>query len=104
MKNYESLERKIKNALTPVSPRMEFAWALKEKLLSGTSMSVELEHPRGREEILTLTAVGLGAIASVVAVATIGVKVAGLLGSGAMILHATRQPQAGSQKTKPHLV
>jgi hypothetical protein len=104
MKNPESIERKLKRALTPIYPRKEFAWALKDKIISGTRMSVELEHDKGTAEVITLTAVGLGAIASVVVVATIGVKVAGLLGSGAVLLHATRKPQTGSQKAKPHFV
>jgi len=64
---------------------------LKNKLLSGSRMPVELEKADRAGEIATLTTLGLGAVATVAAVATIGGMVAGLLGSGVLLLGAAKR-------------
>ncbi|MBN1438389.1 MAG: hypothetical protein JW929_03180 [Anaerolineales bacterium] len=91
MTTERSMEAKLRRALIPVAPRKAYARILKAKLLSGPRMPVELEKADRVGEIVTLTTLGLGAVATVAAVATIGGKVAGLLGSGILLLGAAKQ-------------
>jgi hypothetical protein len=90
MTTERALEAKLRRALVPVSPRKGYAAILKNRLLSGSRMPVELEKAGRAGEIATLTTLGLGAVATVAAVATIGGMVAGLLGSGALLLGAAK--------------
>ena len=89
MKTEKSMEDRLRSALTPITPRKGYAEVLKKKLLAQTRMPVELEKTDRVREIVTLTTIGLGAVATVAAVATIGGMVAGLFGSGVLILGAT---------------
>ena len=86
-----AMEAKLRSALTPVSPRKGYAALLKKKLLAGRRMPVELEKTPRVGEVITLTTLGLGAVATVAAVATIGGMVAGVLGSGALLLGAAKR-------------
>jgi hypothetical protein len=98
MTTERSMESKLRRALVPVAPRKGYAAVLKRKLLSGSRMPVELEKADPAREIVTLTMLGLGAIATVAAIATIGGKVAGLFGSGVLLLGATaKQGMTGKQ-------
>ncbi len=90
MTTERALEAKLRRVLVPVSPRKGYASLLKTKLLSGSRMPVELEKTGRSGEIATLTTLGLGAVATVAAVATIGGMVAGLLGSGVLLLGAAK--------------
>jgi hypothetical protein len=92
----ETIERRIRRVLIPVSPRKGYAAVLKNKLLKSSRMPVELEQNPRVNEIITLTTIGVGALATVAAVATIGIKFVGLFGSGAILLNAaskTRTPR-----------
>ena len=94
----ENLEKRIQRALIPITPRKGYAAALKARLLKGTRMPVELERNQRVNEIITLATIGVGAVATVVAVATIGIKTVSLFGSGALLLKAAskrRSPQGG---------
>jgi hypothetical protein len=94
----ENLQKKIQRALLPVAPRKGYAAALKARLLKRTRMPVELERNQRVTEILTLATIGVGALATVAAVATIGIKTVSLFGSGALLLKAAskrRSPRAG---------
>ena len=86
-----NLESRLRRVLKPIAPRKRYASALKHSLLSGTRMPVELEKTGKLGEIATLTTLGLGAVATVAAVATIGGMVAGLMGSGALLLGAAKR-------------
>jgi hypothetical protein len=93
MAKVESIERRIRRVLVPVSPRKGYAAVLKNKLLNSSRMQVELEQNPSANEIITLTTIGVGALATVAAAATIGVKFIGLLGSGANLLkEASKSP------------
>jgi hypothetical protein len=85
------MEARLKRVLTPVMPRKGYARFLKEKLLSDSRMPVELEKADRVGEIVTLTTLGLGVVATVAAVATIGGKITGLLGSGVLLLGAAKR-------------
>jgi hypothetical protein len=94
----DNLEKRIQRALTPVLPRKGYVAVLKARLLKGTRMPVELERSQRINEIVTLTTIGFGALATVAAVATIGIKFASLAGSGALLLNAAskrRSPRSG---------
>jgi len=91
MTTERAFEARLRRALVPVHPRMGYASVLKQKLLAGTRMPVELERVGRGGEVATLTTLGLGAVATVAAVATIGGMVARLLGSGALILGAAKR-------------
>jgi hypothetical protein len=91
MTTERSMESKLRRVLIPITPRKGYAAMLKRKLLSHTNMPVELEKTTRTGEIATLTALGIGAVATVAAVATIGGMVAGLLGSGALLLGAAKR-------------
>ncbi len=98
MAREDNLEKRIQRALVPVAPRKGYAALLKARLLKGTRMPVELERSQRVTEIVTLTTIGVGALASVAAVATIGIKFASLIGSGAILLNAAskqRTPRSG---------
>jgi len=92
------MESKLRRALIPITPRKGYAMLLKRKLLSNTRMPVELEKTSRASEIATLTTLGLGAVATVAAVATIGGMVASLVGSGVLLLGATAK--RGVHKTQ----
>jgi hypothetical protein len=94
MNTDRSMEARLKRVLTPVMPRKGYARFLKDKLLSGTRMPVELEKVDRIGEIVTLTTLGLGAVATVAALATIGGRIAGIFGSGVLLLGATKQGMA----------
>jgi len=96
-----SMETRLRRALIPVSPRKGYASMLKEKILSSSRMPVELEKTNRVREIVTLTTLGLGAIATVAAVATIGGMVAGLFGSGVLLLGATTKRGGQRKEVKP---
>jgi hypothetical protein len=100
MTTERSMESKLRRALIPVAPRKGYAAVLKRKLLSSSRMPVELEKTDPAREIITLTALGLGAVATLAAIATIGGKVAGLLGSGVMLLGATAKPGMAGKRVK----
>jgi hypothetical protein len=91
MTTERALEARLRKALIPVTPRKGYATVLKQKLLAGSRMPVELERVGRGGEVATLTTLGLGAVATVAAVATIGGMVARLLGSGALILGAAKR-------------
>jgi hypothetical protein len=91
MTTERALEAKLRHTLIPVFPRKGYANLLKQKLLSGSRMPVELEKADRAGEIVTLTTLGLGAVATVAAVATIGGMVAGLFGSGVLLLGAAKR-------------
>ena len=86
-----TLEARLRRAFVPVPPRKGYASALKQKLLAGSRMPVEVERVGRGGEVATLTTLGLGAVATVAAVATIGGMVARMLGSGALILGAAKR-------------
>jgi hypothetical protein len=96
MTTERTMESKLRRALIPVAPRKGYAAMLKRKLLSHSRMPVELEKTDRSSEIATLTTLGLGAVATIAAVATIGGMVAGLLGSGVLILGAAKR---GTQRS-----
>jgi hypothetical protein len=98
MAREENLEKRIQRALTPIAPRKGYAAVLKARLLMGTRMPVELEQRQRVREIVTLATIGVGALATVAAVATIGIKAVSLRGSGAILINAAskrRTPRAG---------
>jgi len=98
MMREENLEKRIQRALIPIAPRKGYAAALKARLLKGTRMPVELERNQRVSEIITLATIGVGAVATIAAVATIGIKTLSLFGSGALLLHAAskrRSPRGG---------
>jgi hypothetical protein len=101
MTTEKAMEGKLRRALTPVIPRKGYALMLKRRLLSQTRLPVELEKTSRTGEIVTLTTLGLGAVATVAAVATIGGMVAGLFGSGVLILGATAKHGVRGNKAKP---
>ena len=90
MNTERAFEAKLRSVLVPVSPRKGYASMLKNRLLSNSRMPVVLEKAGRAGEIATLTTIGLGAVATVAAVATIGGMVAGLLGSGVLLLGAAK--------------
>jgi hypothetical protein len=94
MAREENLEKRIQRALIPVAPRKGYAAALKAKLLKETRMPVELERSQRVSEIITLATIGFGALATVAAVATIGIKFASIVGSGAILLNAASKQRA----------
>jgi hypothetical protein len=102
MNREENLEKRIQRALIPVAPRKGYAAALKAMLLKGTRMPVEMERNQRLSEIVTLTAIGVGAVATVAVVATVGVKFVSLLGSGAFLIDAAakRRGQSGGMKSQ----
>jgi|GEM_PF-6480147 len=101
MTTERALEAKLRSMLVPISPRKGYASMLKNKLLSGSRMPVELEKADRAGEIATLTTLGLGAVATVAAVATIGGMVAGLLGSGVLLLGAAKRGMGRKEKDLP---
>jgi hypothetical protein len=76
------LERQLRKVLTPVAPRKDYVAAAKRKFLSVGRMPVEMEKPRGMAETVTLATLGLGAVATIAAVAAIGVKVVEVVSAG----------------------
>ena len=94
MKSEEVLENRIRRALIPVTPRKGYAAELKARLLSKARMPVEVEQHLSREEIVTIATVGIGALATLAAVTTIGVKFASLVGSGAILFNAATKQRA----------
>jgi len=94
MAREENLEKRIQRALIPVAPRKGYAAVLKARLLKGTRMPVELESSQRVNEIVTLATIGIGALATVVAVATIGIKTVSLLGSGAILINAASKQRS----------
>jgi hypothetical protein len=94
MAREDNLEKRIQRALTPVAPRKSYVAALKATLLKGNRMPVEVERSQRINEIVTLTTIGVGALATVAAVATIGIKFASLAGSGALLLNAASKQRA----------
>jgi len=100
----ESIERRIRRVLVPVSPRKGYAAVLKNKLLNSSRMPVELEQNPRVNEIITLTTIGVGALATVAAAATIGVKFVGLLGSGAILLKAASKPPSSCRDMKSQAI
>jgi anti-sigma factor RsiW len=97
MTTERSMESRLRRVLIPLAPRKGYAAILKRKLLAHTRMPVELEKTTRSAEIATLTTLGLGAVATVAAVATIGGMIAGLAGSGALLLGAAKRgvPRSG---------
>jgi hypothetical protein len=100
----ESIERRIRRVLVPVSPRKGYAAVLKNKLLNSSRMPVELEQNPRVNEIITLTAIGVGALATVAAAATIGAKFVGLLGSGAILLKAASKTPSAHRDMKSQAI
>jgi hypothetical protein len=101
MKTEKAMEQTLRRVLTPVTPRKGYAMLLKKKLLSQSKMPVELEKTDRMREIVTLTTIGLGAVATVATVATIGGMVAGLFGSGVLLLGATSKRGVPRKKIEP---
>jgi hypothetical protein len=104
MARMENLEKRIQRALIPVVPRKGYAAMLKARLLEGTRMPVELERSQRVSEIVTLTTIGVGAVATVAAVATIGIKFASLIGSGAILLNAASKQRASRGEMKSQTI
>jgi hypothetical protein len=98
MNTERAIETKLRRLMIPVSPRKGYAAALKERILTETRMPVVLEKLDRSGEIATLTTLGLGAVATVAAVATIGGTIAGVFGSGILLLGATAKRGLPSQK------
>jgi hypothetical protein len=94
MASEDNLEKRIQRALTPVAPRKGYIAVLKARLVKRTHMPVELERSQRINEIVTLATIGFGALATVAAVATIGIKFASLAGSGAILLNAASKQRA----------
>jgi|WetSurMetagenome_2_1015567.scaffolds.fasta_scaffold711817_2 hypothetical protein len=94
MNTERGMETKLRRVLVPVVPRKGYAAALKERILAETRMPVILEKSNRVREIVTFTTLGLGAVASVAAVATIGGMMAGLFGSGVLLLGAAKSGMA----------
>jgi hypothetical protein len=65
-------------------------------------MPVELERPRRIQDTVMLATLGLGAVASIAAVATIGVKVANWAGSNSTMLNTLKTRR--SKGVKPSLI
>lgn len=97
-----ALEKKLRIVLTPISPRMEYVAAEKRRFQAINRMPVELAQPRSMAEAVTLAALGLGAVATIAAVATIGVKLVGVVSSGAILMKAANDHPA--KKQKPSMV
>jgi hypothetical protein len=101
MTTERAIEAKLRRVLVPVSPRKGYASMLKTRLLSGSRMPVELEKAGRVGEIATLTTLGLGAVATVAAIATIGGMVAGLVGSGVLLLGAAKHGMGRKEAKAP---
>ncbi|MBN2085928.1 MAG: hypothetical protein JW748_11970 [Anaerolineales bacterium] len=101
MNTERALEAKLRSVLVPVSPRKGYASMLKNKILANSRMPVELEKAGRAGEIATWTTLGLGAVATIAAVATIGGMVAGLFGSGVLLLGAAKHG-IGHKEVKAH--
>jgi hypothetical protein len=102
MNNESALERRLRKVLVPVLPRKEFVADNKRKFGFSTRMPVEMEHPHRMKETVTLATLGLGAVASIAAVATIGVKVVNWIGSDMVFLKASKTSR--SKEVKPSLI
>jgi hypothetical protein len=100
MNTERAWEARLRRVLVPITPRKGYAAFLKRKLLSGTRMPVELEKPDRVGEVVTLTTLGLGAVATVAAVATIGRMLASVLGSGVLLFGAAKRG-IGTKEAKP---
>jgi hypothetical protein len=102
MVSEENLEKQIHRALLPISPRKGYAAALKARLLRGTRMPVQLERNQKVSDLVTLATIGVGALATVAAVATIGIKAVSLFGSGAVLIKAAskRRSQQSDMKSQ----
>jgi hypothetical protein len=74
MYSYQRLEELLRNALQPIAPRAEYVQALKKRLLFRHRMKVEMEAHHSMQDTLTIATVGLGAIATVAALTTLGVQ------------------------------
>jgi hypothetical protein len=74
MQSLQYLENALRSALKPITPRVEYVKALKRRLLLGQRMRVEMEVDRSVQDTLTLATVGLGALATVAAITTLGVQ------------------------------
>jgi hypothetical protein len=100
----ETIERRIRRVLIPVSPRKGYAAVLKNALLKSSSMPVEVEQNQRARELITLTAIGIGALATVAAAATIGIKIVGWVGSGAILLNAASKTRTPRRDMKSQVI
>jgi hypothetical protein len=94
MNTETAFEKKLRKALVPVLPRKEYVAVDKRRFAFSTNMPVEMEHPRRMEETVTLAALGLGAIASIAAIATIGARMVGWISSGELIAKTSKTRSA----------
>jgi hypothetical protein len=88
MDRLSSIEKKLSKVFVPVQPRIAYVKTLKDKLMRDRRMPVEMEQPVDVREAVTMAALGLGAVATIAAVTTIGVKLADLIGSGGILAKA----------------
>jgi hypothetical protein len=92
MYTQQKIEQLLRHVFEPIAPRAAYVQSLKKRLLASRGMKVEVEADHSIEETITLAAVGLGAIATVAALTTVGVR----------LFHRTsamRGHPAASQKT-----
>jgi hypothetical protein len=75
MQSIQRMEQILRNALKPIYPRAEYVQALKRRLLLGQKMKVEMEEDRSVGDTITIATVGLGALATVAALTTLGVQI-----------------------------
>jgi hypothetical protein len=74
MYSQQKIEQMLRNVFEPIAPRAAYVQSLKKRLLASRRMKVEVESDHSIEETITLAAVGLGAIATVAALTTVGVR------------------------------
>jgi hypothetical protein len=94
MYTYKKIEDILRQMLQPVHPRSAYVQALKRRLLAGRRMKVEVETDHTVRETITLATVGLGAIATVAALTTLGVQLIHY-SANARARHAGQQPSIG---------
>jgi hypothetical protein len=97
-----TLERKLRKVLTPVTPRKEYVAASKRRFRPAEQMPVEIEQPRRVAETVTFATLGLGAVATIAAIAAIGVKLVETVSAGALLDSAGKQQRA--KKPKPSMI
>jgi hypothetical protein len=74
MYTQQKIEKMLRSMFEPIAPRAAYVQSLKKRLLANRRMKVEVEADHTMEETITLAAVGLGAIATVAAITTVGVR------------------------------
>jgi hypothetical protein len=74
MYTQQRIEQMLRSMFQPITPRKAYLHALKNRLRFGRRMKVEVEQDHSMQETITLATVGLGAIATLAAITTLGVQ------------------------------